>query len=187
MKPSGRTRMAPPLGTPASAASRCALAASIIETSPSGNPNGKEIVFIHGFMQSHLSWSKQVRDPELARQFRMISYDFRGHGGSDKILDPKLYDNGEAYAEELNAVIQTMSLNRPVLVGWSYGTRIISDYLDRYGSAKLAGINFVGGIGNGDAKYFGPVMPLIPKTSTEDLYQLPLIRTRAPIGADQWT
>ena len=55
-----------------------------------GNPNGKEIVFIHGFMQSHLSWTKQVRDPELARQFRMISYDFRGHGGSDKILDPKL-------------------------------------------------------------------------------------------------
>ena len=49
-----------------------------------GNPNGKEIVFIHGFMQSHLSWTKQVRDPELARQFRMISYDFRGHGGSDK-------------------------------------------------------------------------------------------------------
>ena len=78
-----------------------------------GNPNGKEIVFIHGFMQSHLSWTKQVRDPELARQFRMISYDFRGHGGSDKILDPKLYDNGEAYAEELNAVIQTMSLKRP--------------------------------------------------------------------------
>lgn len=134
-----------------------------------GNPNGKEIVFIHGFMQSHLSWTKQVRDPELARQFRMISYDFRGHGGSDKILDPKLYDNGEAYAEELNAVIQSMSLKRPVLVGWSYGTRIISDYLDRYGSAKLAGINFVGGIGNGDAKYFGPAMPLIPKTSNEDL------------------
>ena len=29
-----------------------------------GNPNGKEIVFIHGFMQSHLSWSKQLRDPD---------------------------------------------------------------------------------------------------------------------------
>ena len=43
-----------------------------------GNPNGKEIVFIHGFMQSHLSWTKQVRDPELARQFRMISTIFAG-------------------------------------------------------------------------------------------------------------
>ena len=28
----------------------------------------------------------------LAKQFRMISYDFRGHGGSDKIMDPNLYE-----------------------------------------------------------------------------------------------
>ena len=74
-----------------------------------GNPNGKEIVFIHGFMQSYLSWSKQLHDPELSKQFRMISYDFRGHGGSDKIMDPKLYNNGEAFADELNAVIQAAS------------------------------------------------------------------------------
>src|ERR1700755_643681 len=111
-----------------------------------GNPNGREIVFIHGFMQSHLSWSKQIRDPGLAKQFRMISYDFRGHGGSDKIMEPNLYGNGEAYAEELNAVIAAASLRRPVLVGWSYGTRIISDYLVRFGSVGLAGINFVGAI-----------------------------------------
>src|SRR6476619_4400187 len=71
-----------------------------------GNPNGKEIVFIHGFMHSYLSWSKKLHDPELSKQFRMISYDFRGHGGSDKIMDPKLYNNGEAFADELNAVIQ---------------------------------------------------------------------------------
>ncbi len=70
-----------------------------------GNPNGKEIVFIHGFMQSHLSWSKQLRDPDLARHFRMISYDLRGHGGSDKIMDPNLYNTGERFAHELNAVI----------------------------------------------------------------------------------
>ena len=121
-----------------------------------GNPNGREIVFIHGFMQSHLSWSKQIHDPGLAKQFRMISYDFRGHGGSDKIMDPNLYGNGEAYAEELNAVIAAASLRRPVLVGWSYGTRIISDYLVRYGSVSLAGINFVG---------FGAPLPLTSRPS----------------------
>ena len=136
-----------------------------------GNPNGREIVFIHGFMQSHLSWSKQIRDPGLAKQFRMISYDFRGHGGSDKIMDPNLYGNGEAYAEELNAVIAAASLRRPVLVGWSYGTRIISDYLVRYGSERIAGINFVGAVGNNDPTHFGSAMPLIPKTATEDLAQ----------------
>jgi non-heme chloroperoxidase len=136
-----------------------------------GNPNGKEIVFIHGFMQSYLSWSKQLHDPELSKQFRMISYDFRGHGGSDKIMDPKLYDNGEAFADELNAVIQVASLSKPILVGWSYGTRIVSDYLTKYGSSKLAGIIFVGGVGNGDPKHFGSAMPLIPMTATEDLAQ----------------
>lgn len=136
-----------------------------------GNPAGKEIVFIHGFMQSHLSWSKQLRNPELAKQFRMISYDFRGHGGSDKIMNPALYNSWEKFAEELNAVIQAANLKKPVLVGWSYGTRITSDYLKKYGDAKIGGLNFVGGVGNGDSKHFGPAMSLIPKTFTDDLTQ----------------
>jgi non-heme chloroperoxidase len=136
-----------------------------------GNANGKEIVFIHGFMQSHLSWSKQLHHPELSNQFRMISYDVRGHGGSDKTMDPKFYNNGELFADELNAVIQRASLKKPVLVGWSYGTRIIGDYLIKYGPSQLAGIVFVGAVGNGDPKHFGSAMPLIAKTATEDLVQ----------------
>lgn len=136
-----------------------------------GNPTGKEIVFIHGFMQSHLSWTKQLKDPALAKQFRMISYDFRGHGGSDKIMDPKLYNSWEKFAEELNAVIQAANLKRPVLVGWSYGSRIASDYLKKYGDSKIGGLNFVGGAGNSDKKHFGSAMHLIPKTFTEDLAQ----------------
>ena len=48
-----------------------------------GNPNGPEILLIHGFGQSHLSWMRQV-DSDLAREFRIITYDLRGHGYSDK-------------------------------------------------------------------------------------------------------
>ncbi len=44
-----------------------------------GDPDGPEILFIHGLMQSHLSWSRQV-ESELAREFRMVTYDLRGHG-----------------------------------------------------------------------------------------------------------
>ena len=44
-----------------------------------GNPAGPEIVFIHGFSQSHLSWIKQVTS-ELAKDFHMVTYDLRGHG-----------------------------------------------------------------------------------------------------------
>jgi pimeloyl-ACP methyl ester carboxylesterase len=49
-----------------------------------GNPNGPEILFIHGFSQSHLSWIKQVTDSGLAKEFHMVTYDLRGHGISKR-------------------------------------------------------------------------------------------------------
>ncbi|MGH7833822.1 MAG: alpha/beta fold hydrolase, partial [Candidatus Binatia bacterium] len=48
-----------------------------------GNPDGPGILLIHGFSQSHLSWSRQFGG-EPAKSFRIITYDIRGHGGSDK-------------------------------------------------------------------------------------------------------
>src|SRR6266704_2321786 len=51
-----------------------------------GNPAGAEILFIHGFSQSYLSWMRQV-DSDLAKEFRIVTYDLRGHGNSDKPLD----------------------------------------------------------------------------------------------------
>jgi non-heme chloroperoxidase len=57
-----------------------------------GNPAGPEILFIHGFSQSHLSWIRQV-DSDLAKEFRIVTYDLRGHGNSDKPLDPAHYQD----------------------------------------------------------------------------------------------
>ena len=39
-----------------------------------GNPAGPEILFIHGFSQSYLSFMRQV-DSELAKVFRIVTYD----------------------------------------------------------------------------------------------------------------
>lgn len=58
-----------------------------------GNPTGPEIVFNHGFSQSHLSWIKQVTG-DLAKDFHMVTYDLRGHGNSDKPLEPERYKAG---------------------------------------------------------------------------------------------
>lgn len=108
-----------------------------------GNPSGPEIVFIHGYSQSHLSWTKQVSDEAMAREFRIITYDLRGHGGSDKPLDPQLYKDSRRWSDELKAVMDAFGLKRPVLVGWSYAGRVISDYLATEGPGRLAGINYV--------------------------------------------
>ena len=107
-----------------------------------GNPAGPEILFIHGFSQSHLSWMRQF-DSELAREFRIVTYDLRGHGNSDKPLDAARYRDSKAWGDEVQAVIDAAGLTRPVLVGWSYAGRVISDYLATHGAEKLAGINFV--------------------------------------------
>ena len=108
-----------------------------------GNPAGPEILFIHGFSQSHMSWIKQVTNSDLAREFHMATYDLRGHGNSDKPLDPARYRDSKAWGDEVQAVIDAAGLKRPVLVGWSYAGRVISDYLATHGAGQIAGINFV--------------------------------------------
>ncbi len=108
-----------------------------------GYASGPEIVFVHGFSQSHLCWKKQI-ESELAESFRMVTYDLRGHGASDKPLDAAFYRESSRWAHELQSVIVEAHLQRPVLVGWSYGGRVICDYLLSCGDDSIAGINFVG-------------------------------------------
>lgn len=107
-----------------------------------GNASGPEILFIHGFSQSYLSWVKQTGS-DLTKSFHIVTYDLRGHGGSDKPMEAKFYQNDRAWADEVAAVIQTANLKRPVVVAWSYGGRVIGDYLRYYGDGHLAGINLV--------------------------------------------
>ena len=52
-----------------------------------GNPRSPEIVFVHGLGQSRLAWDQQVT-PEMAGRFRLVTYDLRGHGDSDKPTCP---------------------------------------------------------------------------------------------------
>ena len=108
-----------------------------------GNPNGPEILFIHGFAQSYLSWMRQTGS-ELTNEFNIVTYDFRGHGNSDKPLDPSRYRDTKAWGDEVQAVIDAAGLKRPVLSGWSYAGRVITDYVTTHGAENLAGINYVG-------------------------------------------
>jgi non-heme chloroperoxidase len=133
-----------------------------------GNPNGPEILFIHGFSQSHLSWMRQV-DSELAKEFRLITYDLRGHGNSDKPLDPTRYRDSKAWGDEVQAVIDAAGLKHPVLVGWSYAGRVISDYVATHGADKLAGINFVDAGIKADPALVGENLKNLPIMASEDL------------------
>jgi len=133
-----------------------------------GNPNGLEILLIHGFSQSHLSWSRQFQST-LAQTFLIITYDVRGHGGSEKPLDAAYYRDHKRWADELNGVMEGAELKRPVLVGWSYGGRIIVEYLMEYGDKNIAGINFVGAFTKVVPELLGPATAAVMKMVSEDL------------------
>ncbi len=107
-----------------------------------GDPDGQSVLFIHGLAQAHLSWLPQFASGVLGRH-RLVAYDLRGHGESDKPFDPACYRDGRRWADEVAAVIAASGLAKPILVGWSLGGRVLRQYLMHYGDADLGGIHFV--------------------------------------------
>jgi non-heme chloroperoxidase len=108
-----------------------------------GDPDAPALLFIHGWSQSDLCWANQVSG-ELAARFRIVTFDLRGHGLSEKPLAPEAYSDGLLWADDVAAVMEQIGLERPVVVAWSYGGYVVADFLRAYGDASLAAINLVG-------------------------------------------
>lgn len=138
-----------------SVAGGCGLALNVLEW---GNPDGRPILFIHGWSQSHLCWQKQYDDVDLAREFRLVALDLRGHGLSGAPAEQGAYTNSQWWADDIAAVIAAVDLERPVLVGWSYGGLVMTDYVRAYGEAAIAGINFVCAAVRLNAATIGPLI-----------------------------
>ena len=107
-----------------------------------GNPKGRALLFIHGWSQNYLCWQKQY-ESELSKNFRIVALDIRGHGMSGAPEAVENYNNSQLWADDINAVINSLQLERPILIGWSYGGLVIGDYIRNYGTEQISGINFV--------------------------------------------
>jgi pimeloyl-ACP methyl ester carboxylesterase len=110
-----------------------------------GNPRGRPILFIHGFSQCRLAWQRQLTS-DLAREYRLVAMDLRGHGRSDKPRDG--YTDSKLWADDVNAALTALHLDHPIVCGWSYGPLVILDYVRHYGEDGLGGLCFVDGITN---------------------------------------
>ena len=108
-----------------------------------GDAAGPEILFIHGFCQSHRAWDAQTGSAALA-PFRMVGFDLRGHGASDKPVTRADYDDDRVWADDVAAVVAGAGLRQHIVEPWSFGGRIVQDYLRCHGTGGIAGVNFVG-------------------------------------------
>lgn len=117
-----------------------------------GSIDAPAIILIHGWSQCHLAFERQA---DLARDFRLILPDLRGHGASDKPMLEDAYDRSEPWANDMAAIIDHLGLVDAVMIGWSMGGWIVMDYLEHFGHEKLAGVGLVGSaVTNG--KYLPP-------------------------------
>jgi pimeloyl-ACP methyl ester carboxylesterase len=107
-----------------------------------GDPEGPELLLIHGWSQSDLCWANQVQG-DLATGSRIVTFDLRGHGLSESPSEPEQYADERLWADDLAAVIEQTGLQSPVVVAWSYGGLVVTDYLRAYGDEGIAGINLV--------------------------------------------
>jgi pimeloyl-ACP methyl ester carboxylesterase len=119
-----------------------------------GPVDARPILLIHGFSQCRLAWTPQFDSP-LADDYRLVAMDLRGHGASATPRDA--YADSERWADDVRAVIESLDLRRPIVVGWSYGGLVVSDYLAVHGDDELGGVVLVGAItekGTADADRF---------------------------------
>jgi non-heme chloroperoxidase len=96
------------------------------------------IVLVHGWKGSHRMWDPAVY--RLTREFRVIAFDNRGMGESDKPAGR--YDFG-VLAGDLGFVLEALGADGVTLVGWSMGCTISLEYLARGGGrvARLVLMN----------------------------------------------
>ena len=91
-------------------------------------------------------WKMQI--PYLARHCRVVTFDGRGNGRSDRPHDAAAYDEREFVADAL-AVMDATSTGRAVIVGFSLGSQrgllLAAEHSQRIEGAVFIGPNFQGG------------------------------------------
>jgi pimeloyl-ACP methyl ester carboxylesterase len=109
-----------------------------------GDPAAPSILLLHGWAQKLSCWRPVI--DRLADRFHLVAMDLRGHGASDKPGDAAAYTDTARWSDDVAAVTAAAGLDRPTLVGWSYGSRVIAAHLATWGDAHLAGVVLAGGI-----------------------------------------
>jgi pimeloyl-ACP methyl ester carboxylesterase/predicted glycosyltransferase len=91
-------------------------------------------------------WKMQI--PYLARHCRVVAFDGRGNGRSDRPVESAAYDEREFAADAL-AVLDATDTRRAVLVGFSMGAQrgllLAAEHPERVDGAVFIGPNFPGG------------------------------------------
>ena len=103
---------------------------------------GEPVLLIHGFAASYqMNWELPGILDRLAKQYRVIALDNRGHGKSEKPHDVSEY--GTKMVDDIVRLMDHLQLQQAHVVGYSMGgfitTRLLASHPDRIASAVIGG------------------------------------------------
>ena len=104
--------------------------------------NGRPVVLIHGWPLSAASWEAQVA-PLRDAGFRVVAYDRRGFGRSDKPEEGFDYDTLTA---DLAGLLEERDLRDVTLVGFSMGGGEVARYATNHGDERLRSVVFAAAV-----------------------------------------
>lgn len=94
--------------------------------------DGAPLVMVHGWSQTQAMFRHQLDGFDGAR--RVITYDQRGHGVSDK---PHHGYRIARLAQDLEQLLDHLGLDRVDALGHSMGSSVLWSYIDNHGTARL--------------------------------------------------
>ena len=103
---------------------------------------GRPVVLIHGWPLSAQAWGPQVSVLQAAG-YRVVAYDRRGFGRSDKPESGYSYD---ALADDLQRVMDQCKLQDVTLVGFTRGGGEVARYIARHGESRLRSVVFAAAV-----------------------------------------
>src|SRR5665213_2528010 len=95
---------------------------------------GQPLVFHHGWPLSADDWDNQMMF-FLAKGYRVIAHDRRGHGRSTQVSDGHDMDH---YADDAFAVVEALDLKDAIHIGHSTGGGEVTRLLARHGTSRVA-------------------------------------------------
>lgn len=113
-----------------------ATASSVLLHIEDSGGSGRPVVLIHGWPLSAQAWEAQV-DTLKGAGYRVVAYDRRGFGRSDKEALSYDYDT---LADDLQRVLDQCGLDDVTLVGFSMGGGEVARFVSRCGQARLRGV-----------------------------------------------
>jgi pimeloyl-ACP methyl ester carboxylesterase len=105
---------------------------------------GEPVIFIHGWLSSAgINWMLPGITGAVAKEHRIVAFDVRGHGRSDKPTKEEAY--GEELVDDVARLMDHLKLKQAHIVGYSMGGIIGARFMVKYPNRVLSGT--LGGMG----------------------------------------